>query len=120
MKYLKYLTSLQGASSSGVTLWQSLTDKEYRMSTWINVAICFFHEMAGVNVINLYSNQIFSEGSSSLFTPRFGTLCLGFGNVIGAVTGIPAIRKLNRRTLLVGGHVSFTLIHAFIGYMGYV
>lgn len=117
MEYLRFLASQQGKSSSGVTLWQALTDPEYRASTWINVGNCFFHEVAGINVINLYSNQIFSSGTSSLFTPRTGTLCLGFGNLIGALISVPAIKNFNRRTLLIGGHFSFFVCHAFIGYM---
>jgi len=56
MTYLKYLASLQGDSSSGVTMWEALSDPEYRMATWVNVGICFWHEVAGINVINLYSN----------------------------------------------------------------
>ena len=62
--------------------------------------------MAGINVVNLYSNQIFSSsngGTSKLFTPRSGTLMLGFGNLIGALISIPAIKTINRRTLLLGG-----------------
>lgn len=120
MKYLKYLASLQGDSSSGVTLWEALSHKEYRISTWINVANCFWHEFAGINVINLYSNQIFSSGSSSLFTPRFGTLLLGFGNLLGAVIGIPFIARFNRRTLLIGGNIACTITHCLIGYMSYI
>ena len=101
-------------------MWEALFDKEYRMSTWVNVGICFFHELSGINVINLYSSQIFAQGSSQLFTPRTGTLCLGFANAIGATIGIPAIKKINRRPLLIGGHLSFLITHAFIGYMSYI
>ena len=45
---------------------------------------------------------------------------LGFANAIGATVGIPAIKKINRRPLLIGGHLSFTLLHGFIGYMSYI
>jgi hypothetical protein len=54
-----------------------------------------------------------------LFTPRFGTLCLGFGNTIGALISVPAIKNFNRRFLLIGGQVAFFVTHAFIGYMSY-
>ena len=90
------------------------------MSTWVNVGNCFWHEFAGINVINLYSNQIFKSGNGSLFTPRFGTLLLGFGNLIGAVIAIPVIKSVNRKTLLLGGNVAFTIIHSFIAYMSYI
>merc|ERR1712195_323208 len=120
MNYYRFLAASQGESSSGVTMYQALTDLEHRNSTWVNVANCFFHEVAGINVINLYSNQIFSSGSSNLFTPRFGTLCLGFGNTIGALMSVPAIKSINRRTLLLGGQVAFFVVHAFIGYMSYI
>jgi hypothetical protein len=101
-------------------MWEACTNKEYRWSTWVNVGICFWHEVAGINVINLYSNQIFASGSSSLFSPRFGTLCLGFGNLIGALLGIKTIKTFNRRPILIGGHVIFTIVHAFIGYMSHI
>lgn len=117
MNYIRFLASQQGKSSSGVTLWEALTKPEWRQSTWVNVGNCFFHEVAGINVINLYSNQIFASGTSSLFSPRSGTLCLGFGNLIGALMSVPALKIAGRRTLLIGGNFSFFVCHAFIGYM---
>ena len=55
-----------------------------------------------------------------MFTPRFGTLCLGFGNLIGATIAIPVLKNFKRRPLLIAGHFTFTVTHAFIGYMSYI
>ena len=40
--------------------------------------------------------------------------------MIGALIGISAIKRFNRRQILIGGHLAFTIIHSFIGYMSYI
>ena len=69
-------------------------------------------------MINLFSNTIFVQtiqpGSS--FTPRLGTLCIGFANLIGAYLSVFTLTAFNRRTILLFGHTSFAIIHFYIGF----
>ena len=48
-------------NSSGLTLKDALFNPQYRRATWINIVQIIFHECTGINVINFYSNTIFSD-----------------------------------------------------------
>lgn len=50
------LQANMGGDTTGLSLKDALFDPKYRKATWINVGYIFFHEFAGINVINLYSS----------------------------------------------------------------
>ena len=99
-------------------LW---TDEQYCRASWVNIINIIFHELAGINVIMLYSNiiltDIFGEdtGESKGFTPRQGTYVVAGINLIGATTAVWTINKFGRRILLLWGHILFAFFHAMIG-----
>lgn len=55
---LGYLSQNNQKETSTVTLKETFFNPEYRRCTWVNIADCIFHELAGINVIFLYSNTI--------------------------------------------------------------
>ena len=42
-----------------------LCDPKYRKATWLVCAIAFFNQMSGVNLISIYSTDLFSDISKS-------------------------------------------------------
>ena len=70
--YYNALDSNQGKDSSGLNLCDAVANPRYRKATWVNIAYIIFHELTGINVIMLYSNQMFKQMSSggSSITPR--------------------------------------------------
>ena len=69
---IKILKDSMGQGSSGLTLKDGLLDERYRRATWINFTYIIFHELTGINVINLYSSQMLREmqGHGGTLTPR--------------------------------------------------
>lgn len=68
-----------GEDSSKLSMKDAISNPLYKRATIVNIGYVFFHEVAAINVINYYSNQIFkeSEQGGSSFTPRLGTLFVG-------------------------------------------
>ena len=110
------MKSNMGGDTTSVTLKDALFDPKYKKATWINVGYIFFHEFAGINVINLYSSQIFATNKDHFaFRPKFGTLLIGFANVIGCVFSILTIKKFNRRTIMIYSQLMFAFLHVLVG-----
>jgi len=63
--YIAKIRSVSGAGSSGLTLKDALFNPQYRTATWVSIGYIIFHELTGVNVINMYSHNIFESMSGS-------------------------------------------------------
>ena len=64
-KILEKITENLGEDSSEISMKEALTDPKYKRATIVNMWYCFFHEVAAINVINYYSNQIFNTVRNS-------------------------------------------------------
>lgn len=77
-----------------------------------------FHELTGINVINLYSTTMFKEmhkGGGGI-APRTGTYIVGVFNVVGTACSILFVNNFGRKTLLIWGHILIAIVHAMVGY----
>lgn len=59
-QYIAFLRKSCGKKSSGYTIADALTHPNCRKCTWTNIGYIIFHELTGINVILIYSNQIFT------------------------------------------------------------
>lgn len=86
-RYVEVIKSQCGGDSSNLTLGDGLCNPRYRIATWINIGYIVFHELTGINVINMYSNTMFTEMSKegAGFTPRQGTYLIGAFQVLGTI-----------------------------------
>ena len=50
------LSSKLGSDTTGLTMKDAIFNPQYCKATWVNIGYIFFHEFAGINVINLYSS----------------------------------------------------------------
>lgn len=94
------------------------TDENYMRASWVNVANMFFHEVAGINVILQYSNTILDTilgDADSGFNARTGSYMISMTNLVAACISVWTVNAYGRRTLLLLGHSSMTVIHALIG-----
>ena len=80
-----------------------------------------FHELTAINVINLYSNQMFKQMNKdgAGFTPRQGTYALGVATVISGLISIEFVKHFGRRTLLIWGHIGIAGAHGLCAYFNY-
>ena len=112
------LKKTMGKGSSNLTLRDALFNPQYRNATWVNFVYIIFHELTGVNVINLYSNQMLKQmqesGSTSL-SPKAGTYIIGVVESVSALfASLVMIKMFGRRTLVLWGHAAMGLAHLFI------
>ena len=105
-----------GAGSSKLTLGDALCNDRYRRATWVNLGYIVFHELTGVNVIALYSNQMFKQMQSPSFklTPREGTYLVGVVASLSSLTSTWVANNFGRVTLVVWGHAGIAIVHVCI------
>ena len=109
-----------GKDSSKLTLKDALVDRKYRKATWVNIGYIIFHELTGINVIMLYSTEIFksmknSDGENTI-KPRTGTILVGLIDVVGATMAFAVVKRIGRRALLIYGHVGIAICHGLVAY----
>ena len=70
--YIDKIRQNCGGNTSGLTFIDAICHPQYRKATWVNVGYIVFHELTGINVILMYSSQIFKEmhNSGSTLTPK--------------------------------------------------
>lgn len=75
------------------------------------------HELAGVNIIYMYSNTIFKQifGPGSFFTPRTGTYVVSIANFASYGMATWTVKSFGRKPLLFWGHIGIAIAHALIG-----
>ena len=75
-----FIKSTIQTQSTKVTLKAAFfTDERYRRASWVSLIYIIFHELTGINVIELYSNTILETilgTDTSGFTARQGTYVL--------------------------------------------
>lgn len=81
---IEFIRGTLGESTSDLKLSDGLCNPRYRQATWINIGYMIFHELAGINVINMYSNTMFHkmQNNGASFTPREGTYLIGVIQVL--------------------------------------
>ena len=93
-------------------------DERYSRASQTNVTIMTFHVLTGYAAVMAFSNTIFAnaqESSGGGITPRTGTYLIGVCNLLAAMCGIYTVRTFNRRTVLLVGHSTITVLHFLIG-----
>ena len=92
-------------------------DEHYARASLVNVCVMSFHAMTGYSAVMSFSNTIFAnaqkDGGGGL-TPRQGTYMVGLCNLLAAMGGIYTVRSFGRRTILLVGHATMTVLHILI------
>jgi len=57
----KGIQQAQELSKTSPTFIQSLTNINYRRASWMLIAIAMFNQLSGVNIVNMYSTEIFTK-----------------------------------------------------------
>jgi hypothetical protein len=100
-----------------IGLWQSMTHPDYRMATWVVVGVATANQMAGINVINMFSTDIFTKMEASGIPMGLDTKTsnyfIGGAGFTGACLANLTVNFLSRRMLLIGGHF-FIMIGLFL------
>ena len=76
---------------------------KYRYPLFLAISIGAFNQLAGINAILYYLNNLFTEAGSSQESAYLKAIAIGFANLVCTIVGMSVIDKLGRKTLLLIG-----------------
>jgi sugar porter (SP) family MFS transporter len=76
---------------------------KYRYPLFLAISIGAFNQLAGINAILYYLNDIFSAAGFSQLSGDQQAIAIGFTNLVFTIVGMSVIDKLGRKTLLLIG-----------------
>ncbi len=96
---------------------QKLFTRRYRLPVFLAISIGFFNQLAGINAILYYLNDIFASAGFSQVSTNVQTVIIGIANLLATLLGISIIDKLGRKTLLLIGSVGTCLCLSGVAYV---
>ena len=94
-----------------------LFTRKLRLPIFLAVSIGFFNQLAGINAILYYLNDIFRAGGFSSLSSDAQSVIIGAVNFFATLLGMSLIDKLGRKTLLLIGSVGTALALAGVAYV---
>ena len=76
---------------------------KYRYPLFLAISIGAFNQLAGINAILYYLNDIFQAAGFSQLSGDQQAIAIGFTNLVFTIVGMSVIDKLGRKTLLLIG-----------------
>jgi len=78
---------------------------KYRLPIFLAITIGMFNQLAGINAILYYLNDIFAAAGFDKISGGLQTVAIGTMNLVATLLGMTMIDKLGRKTLLLIGAV---------------
>ena len=85
------------------TSHESVFQWKYRYPLFLAISIGAFNQLAGINAILYYLNDIFAGAGFSQISGDQQAIAIGFTNLLFTIVGMSVIDKLGRKTLLLIG-----------------
>ncbi|HUJ33466.1 MAG TPA: sugar porter family MFS transporter [Candidatus Acidoferrum sp.] len=82
---------------------EPLFSRKYRFPIFIAVTMGLFNQLAGINAILYYSNEIFAYAGFNQLSGALQSVIIGATNLLATFLGMSFIDKLGRKTLLLIG-----------------
>ena len=84
---------------------EALFQKRYRRPIFLAISIAMFNQLAGINAILYYLNDIFAHAGFGKLSSGLQAVAVGATNLVFTMIGMAAIDKAGRRILLLVGAV---------------
>ncbi len=84
---------------------EPLFSRNYRLPIFLAITIGFFNQLAGINAILYYLNDIFARAGFSKVSADLQAVTIGATNLLFTMVGLSVIDKLGRKALLLIGSV---------------
>ena len=84
---------------------ESLLAGKYRLPIFLALTIGMFNQLAGINAILYYLNDIFGAAGFSKVSGELGPVAVGAMNLVATLLAMAVIDKLGRKTLLLIGSI---------------
>jgi len=88
---------------------EPLFTRKYRLPIFLAITIGMFNQLAGINAILYYLNDIFAAAGYSKISGSLNAVGIGSMNLLATLLGMAVIDKLGRKTLLLIGAVGTAL-----------
>jgi SP family arabinose:H+ symporter-like MFS transporter len=88
-------------SAKSESVWAS----KYRLPIFLAITIGMFNQLAGINAILYYLNDIFGAAGFNKVSGELGPVAVGAMNLVATLLAMTVIDKLGRKTLLLIGSV---------------
>jgi sugar porter (SP) family MFS transporter len=88
---------------------EPLFQRKYRLPIFLAISIGMFNQLAGINAILYYLNDIFAYAGYSKVSGDLQAVAVGFTNLIFTMLAMSVIDKLGRKKLLLTGAVGTAL-----------
>ena len=85
--------------------WVSLLKRQYRPHLTMAIAIPFFQQLTGMNVITFYAPVLFKTIGFSNTASLVSALIIGGCNALATLVSIATVDKFGRRTLFIEGGI---------------
>lgn len=82
---------------------EPLFSRNYRLPIFFAITIGFFNQLAGINAILYYLNDIFARAGFSKVSGDLQAVAIGATNLLFTMVGLSVIDKLGRKALLLIG-----------------
>ena len=82
---------------------EPLFQKKYKLPIFLAVTVGFFNQLAGINAILYYLNDIFAQAGFSKVSADLQAVAIGATNLLFTMVGLSVIDKLGRKALLLTG-----------------
>ncbi|TKY70907.1 Sugar transport protein 1 [Spatholobus suberectus] len=116
----KDLVAASEASKAVKHPWASLLKRHYRPHLTMAIAIPFFQQLTGMNVITFYTPVLFKTIGFGATASLMSAMITGACNAVATLVSIATVDKFGRRTLFLEGGAQMLLcqlvIAAAIGY----
>ena len=96
---------IESVHVDGVAHSEPLFQKKYLKPIYLAVTVAAFNQLAGINAILYYLNDIFSRAGFSKMSGSLQAVIIGGTNLIATLLAMSVIDKLGRKTLLLIGAV---------------
>src|SRR5262249_39368119 len=82
---------------------EPLFSRNYKLPIFLAITIGFFNQLAGINAILYYLNDIFASAGFSKVSSDIQAVAIGATNLVFTMVGLSVIDKLGRKALLLIG-----------------
>jgi MFS transporter, SP family, arabinose:H+ symporter len=96
---------------------ESLFSRRYRLPIFLAVTVALFNQLAGINSILYYLNDIFERAGFNKLSGDLQAIGIGATNFLFTIAAMSVIDKVGRRTLLLIGSVGTCLCLASVALM---
>jgi sugar porter (SP) family MFS transporter len=94
---------------------EPLFQRKYRYPIFLAVTIAMFNQLAGINAILYYLNDIFAYAGFSKVSGDLQAVGVGFTNLVFTILAMSVIDKIGRKKLLLTGAVGTAFCLAGVG-----